>query len=728
MNTLRQGTRSAFVSAHRSDEGKSGKGWPKALIVLCGLSLLLFCAGRGQPAYAQTFEWASSFGGPGSDSAAGIAVDNTGQIYITGRWEQDNGRFFHAIYAPDGTLGLYDIISVPGSDVRAQGIAVDSAGNLYETGSFSPEAGFPPYDLMSSAGGYDVFVVKHGPDLWADWAKSAGGGTDDAARSIAVDGSGNSYVAGLFYSDTATFGSLPSLTSEGGFDVFVAKYDSAGNEVWATSAGGSDTDSGNDIAVDGSGNIYVTGEFSGTATFGTRPPLTSAAYSDIFVAKYDSAGTVLWAESAGGDSHDYARGIAVDGVGNSYVTGKFYGTATFGTRPPLTSGPHSSMFVATYNSAGTVLWAKSAGDSGWSSGFGIAVDGFGNSYVTGRFEGTATFGSLAPLTSEGGQDVFVAKYDSAGNEVWATSAGGSGFDDSGNDIAVDGSGNIYVTGRIGSLMMDGTTATFGPHTLTIAGGTDAFVAKLTDVPTPPGCGDNVVNQPSEECDGTDDSACPGSCLPDCTCPGAVCSPDADGDGIQDGVDVFPSTYSSSFQDNTTVPPTNGGIQTRGDQILCVSDAPSPLGVYVESLSGGLNPATVFTTCPSEGMRTRSVYSGTRVELHCGSSVTAETLTGEVEVDLLRDAASAATLTLAAGNSVTFDGETLEVTAPGSNNTTLILVTGPGEQQTLPPGGSTTLPPPSAIPAVSTWGLVALTLLLLAGAKIYFARRRVARSL
>jgi hypothetical protein len=123
------------------------------------------------------------------------------------------------------------------------------------------------------------------------------------------------------------------------------------------------------------------------------------------------------------------------------------------------------------------------------------------------------------------------------------------------------------------------------------------------------------------------------------------------------------------------------------------------------------------------MRVYSVHTGDCVELHCGSSVTAEALTGDVEVGLLKNGIVVATLSLPDGNSVTFDGETLEATAPGSNNTTLTLITGPGEEQPLAPGGTTTLPPPAGIPAVSAWGLAVLTLLLLVGAKIYFHRRR-----
>ncbi|MGH8564958.1 MAG: SBBP repeat-containing protein, partial [Gammaproteobacteria bacterium] len=145
---------------------------------------------------------------------------------------------------------------------------------------------------------------------WAQelvWARQAGGTSSDEARGIGVDGSGNSYVTGRFR-DTATFGpgetNETMLTSAGGNDVFVAKYDSLGDLVWAKRAGGTSDDDGRGIAVDGSGNSYVTGFFPDTATFGpgetNETMLTSAGGNDVFVAKYDSLGDLVWAKRAGG--------------------------------------------------------------------------------------------------------------------------------------------------------------------------------------------------------------------------------------------------------------------------------------------------------------------------------------------------------------------------------------------------------------------------------------------
>ena len=260
--------------------------------------------------------------------------------------------------------------------------------------------------------------------------------------------------------------------------------------VWAKRAGGTSSDSGAGIALDGAGNSYVTGAFIGSATFGpgetNETTLTSAGDDDIFVAKYDASGDLVWAKRAGGTGFDAGIGIAVDGSGNSYVTGFFQGSATFGpgetNETTLTSAGFIDIFVAKYDASGDLVWAKqAAGSRGATTDFGqgIAVDGAGNSYITGRFQGSAAFGAgetnETTLTSAGISDIFVAKYDASGDLVWAKRAGGTSRD-SGEGIAVDGSGHSYVTGYFED------SATFGPGetnetTLTGAGDRDIFVAK-----------------------------------------------------------------------------------------------------------------------------------------------------------------------------------------------------------------------------------------------------------
>jgi hypothetical protein len=159
------------------------------------------------------------------------------------------------------------------------------------------------------------------------WAKSAGGSSDDVGVGIALDSSGNAYITGYF-SGTAVFGAT-TLTSAGDRDIYVAKLDIGGNFLWAKRAGGISWDSGNGIAVDSSGNTYITGYFNGIAVFGATT-LISAGGDDTYIAKVDIGGNFLWAKRAGGTSSDRGSDIALDSSGNAYITGWFEGTAVFG--------------------------------------------------------------------------------------------------------------------------------------------------------------------------------------------------------------------------------------------------------------------------------------------------------------------------------------------------------------------------------------------------------------
>ena len=320
-------------------------------------------------------------------------------------------------------------------------IAVDANGNSYIIGSFWSIATFGNTTLTSSGGYYtDIYVAKlDSKGNWL-WANKAGGLNWDYGYSIAVDANGNSYVTGCHLS-SATFGTI-TLTSSGGYDIFIAKLDSSGNWLWAKKAGGTSDDYSRSITVDDNGNSYVTGDFRSSATFGTTI-LNTSGYNDIFVAKLDINGNWLWAKKAGGTSEDKGYSIALDANGNSYVTGCFSGIATFGTTT-ITSSGDKDIFVAKMDSNGNWLWAKKAGGTSYDYGCCIAVDDNGNSYVTGDFAESATFGTTT-LTSSGYDDIFVAKMDSNGNWLWAKKAGGQS-NDGGRSITVDDNGNSYVTG------------------------------------------------------------------------------------------------------------------------------------------------------------------------------------------------------------------------------------------------------------------------------------------
>ncbi len=321
-----------------------------------------------------------------------------------------------------------------------------------------------------------------------------GGSGDDESYGIAVDSLGDAYVTGYTESTEATFPVTvgPDLSFNGGtYDAFVAKVNAAGTALlYCGYVGGDDDDKGYGIAVDSSGNAYVSGSTASTeasfpVTVGPDLSFNGGTY-DVFVAKVNAAGTaLLYCGYIGGSDDEESHGIAVDGSGNAYVTG-YTGSseATF----PVTVGPDLSFnggtydsFVAKVDAAGTALvYCGYIGGNGDDESLHIAVDGSGNAYVIGYTDSAeAAFPvTVGPdLTYNGGSyDAFVAKINAAGTALVYCGYIGGGGDDEGYGIAVDRSGNAYVTGYT-----DSTEATFpvlvGPD-LTYNGGGDAFVAKV----------------------------------------------------------------------------------------------------------------------------------------------------------------------------------------------------------------------------------------------------------
>ena len=265
-----------------------------------------------------------------------------------------------------------------------------------------------------------------------------------------------------------------------------------GDLRWAVSGGGTETDRGESIAALPDGGALVTGSFGGlelapgyTVTFGEDDPnpvvLTSAGETDIFVARYNSDGTLNWAVRAGGTGLDNGFGIAALVDGTSLVTGRFEGEATFGEGEPnpvtLTSAGESDIFVARYNPDGTLDWAERAGGTDWAQGHGIAALPDGTSFVTGYFDGTATFGtggSAVTPPAPGSTNMFVAKYNPDGTLDWAVSAGGAAGYTEGNGIAALPSGAVLVTGRFWGQTTFGTGG--NAVTVTPANEWDIFVA------------------------------------------------------------------------------------------------------------------------------------------------------------------------------------------------------------------------------------------------------------
>ncbi len=307
-------------------------------------------------------------------------------------------------------------IGGPGFD-QSFDVAVDGSGNVYTTGEFVGSVDFNPgagvFNLLSP-GDWDIFVSKLDSAGNFVWAREMGGPGDEVGLAVAVDGSGNVYTTGYINSFT-NFDPVAgpfNLTSAGGRDIFVSKLDSSGNFVWARQMGGTGDDRGLDVAVDSSGNVYTTGSFDETVDFDPGPGVFNLTGSGGFVSKLDNAGSLIWARQTDGTGES----MGLDGSGNVYTTGGFSGIADLDPSASvfnLTSAGSSDVFVSKLDSAGNFGWAQQMGGTGLDEGTGMALDGSGNVYTTGRFTGTSDFdpsASVFNLTSAGGRDLFLAKY------------------------------------------------------------------------------------------------------------------------------------------------------------------------------------------------------------------------------------------------------------------------------------------------------------------------------
>jgi hypothetical protein len=237
----------------------------------------------------------------------------------------------------------------------------------------------------------------------------------DVGLSVDVLGDGSSIITGHF-KETASFGELPPLVvSQGtGSDIFVTKLDPDGNFLWATQAGKADTDMGQSVSVLADGSSIVTGSFRNKATFGDTIELTSEGQFDIFVAKINSDGVYEWATQAGGPDSDHGLSVSALENGSSVITGKFKDEAAFGDTIAITSEGDLDVFVAKINSDGEFEWATSTGGPNKDIGLSVSVLGNGSAIVTGSFQDTVAFGS-STLTSKGHDDGFVAKIDANGS-------------------------------------------------------------------------------------------------------------------------------------------------------------------------------------------------------------------------------------------------------------------------------------------------------------------------
>lgn len=414
--------------------------------------------------------------------------------------------FIASFNAADSLL-FVNVAGGNGASASGKNLTSANSGEIYLTGTFSNEIDFDPTPgslLLNSPVKLSFFIAAYnssGNIVNAFKAEESSAGGFDQATKVHVTPLNNTYVAGKF-TGTIEVNSQTGpiiLTSSGGDEGVLFKYDDTGNLIFAFKIGGSGNDRINAIASDSSGNVYIAGAFSGTVDFNPGAGisnLVAAGGEDMFFAQYDAAGSLVWARKAGGSGSDCATSLTIDGTNNLIVTGYFSNTVDMNPAAPvnnLVSAGSTDFFIATYNTAGNYISAIRYGGSGSDSASDILFDATTGSFaVAGKFTGSVNFnpgGSAVSLTSSGGvtgSDAFLARYNSSGSLIWVKQLGSAAISATINSMQ-------FIQGVTSELLIAGFAQSrggsngnldldpgIGSENMSVQGndGKDAFVARF----------------------------------------------------------------------------------------------------------------------------------------------------------------------------------------------------------------------------------------------------------
>jgi hypothetical protein len=458
--------------------------------------------GMSTIATSNTVGWAARIASTSNDGVYGVATDPSGNVIVSGVYQAtaltfyDTGNesggiarytlsatgattnCFIAKYATNGTVSWATRIG-GASNQQSSICASDSSGNIFVTGTYSNTAcTFYNVDTtigltFSTPGAATAsFLAKYtsvGTFIWA--VRFATTPSNIVAYAVATDPSGNALVTGYatssglptFYNSNTTIGA--QLPATAAFDCFIVKYTPDGDVSWATRISSAGNDIGYGIATDPSGNVFVTGQYSAAVTLYNQPGTVSNAAlpftggTEVFIAKYTSAGTVSWAARISSAGNDIGYGIATDLSGNAFVTGQYSGAASVSNAngtlfTTLAATGSSDTFVAGYSPIGAVLWAARNGSLDSDIGYGIATDLSGNVFVTGSYYGGTAAGSNLSVYNASGTlfatlgsvtftfSAFLVKYSPIGVVLFATRF----LVNTPRGVAVDASGNVFTGG------------------------------------------------------------------------------------------------------------------------------------------------------------------------------------------------------------------------------------------------------------------------------------------
>ena len=445
---------------------------------------------------AQQFMWAAEGSTDKASEGIAIGIDAAGNSYFSGAFDgiltlgdttlvsytvgNASRNFFvsrydmagNFIWAKQGTGSVND---------NSMNIAVDDMGNHYFTGRIGDQDSVMFGDTTLYNNGIEDkhFVAKcsyNGNFLYARSFGSRDMGGKSAISSstydIENDTNGDFYVTGEFGNgvNNWTIGDSVFSTSNSAEDIFLAKFNMDGDFLWALRSFGDDENEGYGLAIDNAGNVFVVGSIEGTGTLGNVVFNSTANTRDIFVAKFGSNGNLIWFRQFGGPETDEGYGIALDDIGDVYITGEFQGTINVNGSIITASGAGTDEgWIAKYDSNGNFIWIRQFGGVMSESVWSISSNQF-NICVAGSFGGTATFGDTT-ITSSGDFDAFIAKYDLDGNFISVVGMGGSDYDEV-REAVLDDENNAYLTGFYRA------TADIGDTTFTTLAFEDTFIAKF----------------------------------------------------------------------------------------------------------------------------------------------------------------------------------------------------------------------------------------------------------
>ena len=430
------------------------------------------CGGRGT---CGAHLWSKRFGEGGEQRASEVAIDAAGNVVFTGAFEesmdmgggplvsQGEDDLFLAKFSPAGEF-MWSKRFGDDTDQVGHAAAIDAQGNIVVAGEFHGTMNLGGGDLVSQ-GHSDLFLAKFSPAGAHLWSQRFGDGEFQIGRAVTVDAQGNIILTGNLWGTTDLGGG--DLVSQGS-DFFIAKFSPAGQHLWSHHHGDGEPQTGKTVATDSQGNIVVAGNLNGAMDLGGGL-LASAAWTDIFIAKLTPGGEHLWSKSFGGDEHQYAVAVAVDGQDQVVLTGYFANAVNLGGGDLISAG-RKDIYVAKLTASGQHLWSKRFGDGADQEISGAAVDGAGNIVFTGLFEGAMDLGGGA-IASQGAMDIFVAKLSGAGDPIWSRRAG-DWNNQTGTAVAVDGQGDVVIAGIFASEI------NLGGEDLMTGGLFDLYLAKL----------------------------------------------------------------------------------------------------------------------------------------------------------------------------------------------------------------------------------------------------------